>query len=189
MAANRMIEFALRGLQLIFAIIIMGTTGWGMHIPIRRLTVDADFYHRAIHVFRGHTVYEHFVYGNFYDYYAVPDAWGFLVFCAGWTFVDVILVLISETRFANHALIGYICIVIEAVALLSWLAGFIAVAINIGSNACPAEENGCGTLVAATVFGALEWLLFVITTALTTNVALNSTRRPRAFTTSPATPR
>jgi hypothetical protein len=137
-------------------------------------------------VFRGYTVYEHFEFGNFYDYYGIPDAWGFLMFCAVWTFLGVIFLLIAGISFADHVLIGYICIAVEAVALLSWLAGFIAVAVNIGSNACPAEENRCGSLKAATVFGAFEWLLFVITTTLTIMLVINSTRRPKTSTTSTA---
>ena len=139
-------------------------------------------------MFRGHTVYDHYEFGNFTYYDGVPDAWGFLMFCAGWTLLGVIFLLITGISFADHALIGYIRVAVEAVALLSWLAGFIAVAINIGSNTCPPEENGCGSLKAATVFGALEWLLFVITTIMTVKLVFNSTRRPRTSTTSPAVP-
>ncbi|KAJ6102855.1 hypothetical protein N7486_005282 [Penicillium sp. IBT 16267x] len=91
MPKNKTLDYALRALQLIFAIIVMGTDGY------------------AIHVFRGHTVYEHFVFGNFYDYYGVPDAWGFLMFCAGWTVVIVLFHLIAGTTiFADQALVGYI---------------------------------------------------------------------------------
>ncbi|KAF7552280.1 hypothetical protein G7Z17_g4435 [Cylindrodendrum hubeiense] len=169
-AASRKVNFALRALQFIFAIIVMGTDGY------------------AIHVFRGHTVYEQFEFGNFYDYYGVPDAWGFLMFCAAWTFLGVIFLLIAGISFADHAVIGYIRVAVEAVALLSWLAGFIAVAVEIGSNTCPAEENSCGILKAATVFGALEWLLFVITTILTIKLVFSSTRRPSNSKTSPAIP-
>lgn len=152
-------------------------------------TLLSSLTHRlAIHVFRGHTVYEHFEFGDFYNHYGVPDAWGFLMFCAAWTLLGVIFLLIAGISFADHALIGYIRVAVEAVALLSWLAGFIAVGVNIGSNACPAEENGCGSLKAATVFGALEWLLFVITTILTIKLVFNSTRRPRTSTASPAIP-
>ena len=139
-------------------------------------------------MFHGHLVYEHFEFGNFYDYYGIPDAWGFLMFCAGWTFMGVIFLLIARISFADHALIGYIRVAVEAVALLSWVAGFIAMAINIGSNTCPAEENRCGALKAATVFGALEWLLFVITTTLTVKLVFNSTRRSKTSKTSPAIP-
>ncbi|KAJ5712801.1 hypothetical protein N7493_009269 [Penicillium malachiteum] len=158
---SRMFDFTFvaRALQLTFAIIVMGTDGY------------------AIHVYRGHTAYVQFDYGNFYAYMGVPDAWGFLMFCAGWTFLDVIFVTIAGLRFGHSKLIGYICIATEAIALLSWLAGFIAVAINIGSNECPAEENGCGLLKAATVFGALEWLLLMVTTMPTIKFVFKSTRR------------
>lgn len=130
-------------------------------------------------MFHGHTVHEHFEFGDFYNYYGVPDAWGFLMFCAAWTVLGVIFLLIAGIRFADHVLLGYVRVGVEAVALLSWLAGFVAVAVNIGSNACPAEENGCGTLKAATVFGALEWLLFVVTTTMTVKLVFGRARHPR----------
>ncbi|EFX05257.1 hypothetical protein CMQ_3326 [Grosmannia clavigera kw1407] len=79
-------------------------------------------------------------------------------------------------------MVGYIRVAVEAVALLSWLAGFIAVAINIGSSACPREENGYGTLKAATVFGALEWVLFMMTTFLTVKHVFSKTRWPKIST-------
>ncbi|KAJ5936595.1 marvel domain-containing protein [Penicillium verhagenii] len=160
-ATNRMFHFALRALQLTFAIIIMGADGY------------------AIHIFKGHTVYEHFEFGNFYDYMGVPDAWGFLMFCAGWTILDVIFVCIAGI---GHTLIGYISIAAEVVSVLSWLAGWIAMAVNIGSNQCPEEEHGCGALEVATTFGALEFLLFVITTALTVQLIFKNTRRQESST-------
>ncbi|OOG00402.1 hypothetical protein ASPCADRAFT_38199 [Aspergillus carbonarius ITEM 5010] len=171
-AANRTVDLALRALQLIFAIIVMGADGY------------------AIHVYRGHTDYVHFVYGNFYAYAGVPDEWSFLLFCAGWTFLGVIfLFLTAGISFAEHALIGSISVLVEVVALLSWLAGFIAVAVNIGSNACPAEENHCRLLKAAIVFGALEWLLFMVTTIPTIKLVFNSTRRAKKTSTiEPTTP-
>ncbi|KAK6603443.1 hypothetical protein H4I96_06211 [Botrytis cinerea] len=116
--ANRMLDHVLRVLQLIFAIIVMGSDGY------------------AIHVFRGHTVHEHFDFGSFYDYYGVPNAWGFLMFCAGWTVLTVIYHTIARIRFPDGALIGYINVVVETVAVLSWLAGFIAVAVQISTDTC-----------------------------------------------------
>ena len=139
-------------------------------------------------MFRGRTIYEHFTFGDRYLYYGVPNAWGFLMFCAGWTFLGVIFRLIAGISSADHALIGYIRIAVESVALLSWLAGFVAVAANVGTNQCPIEENRCGSIKAATVFGALEWLLFVVTTILTIKLVFNSTRRPKTSTTSPTIP-
>ncbi|KAL2429981.1 hypothetical protein ABEF95_013662 [Exophiala dermatitidis] len=163
MGANRPVDFALRALQIIFAIIVMGTDG------------------HAIHVFRGHTVYEHTQFGTFDEYYGVHNAWGFLMFCAAWSLPGVIFVIVAGIMFGDHTLIGYIRVAVEVVALLSWFAGFIAVAVSIGSNACPAEEHGCGSLEAAIVFGALEWLLFTITTIQTIKLVFTSTRQPRTF--------
>ncbi|KAH8680717.1 membrane-associating domain-containing protein [Xylariales sp. PMI_506] len=125
---NRTVGFALRALQVIFAVIIMGTDGY------------------AIHLFHGHTDFVSDPFGGFYAYAGVPNAWGFLLFCAGWTFLAVIFHLVAGNRFPDHTLIGYVRVGVDAVAVLSWLAGFIAVAINIGSNSCPAEEHGCGPI-------------------------------------------
>ncbi|KAJ5626190.1 hypothetical protein N7510_002499 [Penicillium lagena] len=167
MAENKTLDYALRTLQLIFAIIVMGTDGY------------------AIHVFRGHMVYEHFEFGNFYDYYGVPDAWGFLMFCAGWTVLIVIFHLIAGISFADRALLGYIRVAVEAVAVLSWLAGFIAVAVQISTDTCSTGKSSCGLLKAATVFGAIEWLLFMVTAALTTMLVFNSSRKPSTSMTRP----
>ena len=136
-------------------------------------------------MFRGHTVYEHFEFGNFYDYYGVPDAWGFLMFCAGWTVLIVIFHLIAIVFFVDRALIGYIRVAVESVAVLSWLAGFIAVAVQISTDTCSAGKSSCGLLKAATVFGAFEWLLFMITAALTIMLVFNSSRKPRTSTPKP----
>ncbi|KAG0652974.1 hypothetical protein D0Z07_0272 [Hyphodiscus hymeniophilus] len=165
MAEHKTLGYALRGLQLIFAIIVMGTDGY------------------AIHVFHGRTVYEHFEFGNFYDYYGVPDAWGFLMFCAAWTVLIVIFHFIVGISFADHALIGYVRVAVEAVAVLSWLAGFIAVAVQISTHTCSSGKNSCGSLKAATVFGAFEWLLFMVTAASTVMLVFSSSRKPSVSTT------
>ncbi|KAH8648212.1 marvel domain-containing protein [Tricladium varicosporioides] len=169
MADNKTLNHTLRALQFIFAIIIMGTDGY------------------AIHMFRGHTVYVHYEFGNFYNYYGVPNSWGFLIFCAAWTVLIVIFHLIAGISFADRVLIGYIRVAVEAVAVLSWLAGFIAVAVQISTDTCSAGKNSCGLLKAATVFGAFEWLLFMATTALTAMLIFNSFRKPRTSTTKPST--
>ncbi|RDW70115.1 hypothetical protein BP5796_08512 [Coleophoma crateriformis] len=166
-AENKTLDSALRALQLIFAIIVMGTDGY------------------AIHAFRGHTAYVHFKFGNFYAYYGVPDAWGFLMFCAGWTVLTVIFHLIAGVRFADRALIGYLRVAVEAVAVLSWLAGFIAVAVQISTDICSAGKHSCGSLTAATVFSGLEWLLFIVTVARTAMLVFNSSRKPKNSTTKP----
>lgn len=126
----------------------------------------------------------HYEFGDFYNYYGVPNAWGFLIFCAGWTVLTVVFDLICRTRFTDRALVGYIRVAVEAVAVLSWLAGFITVAVQISGGACSVGESSCGPLKAATVFGAFEWLLFVVTAALTVMSVFNSSRKPM-----PSTPK
>ncbi|KAF7885657.1 uncharacterized protein EAF02_004166 [Botrytis sinoallii] len=149
---NRMLDHVLRVLQLIFAIIVMGTDDY------------------TIRLFRGHIVYEHFDFGSFYDYYGVPDSWGFLMI-----------------KFHDGVLIGYIHVAVETVAVLSWLAGFIAVAVQIPTDTCSTGRNSCTILIVATVFGALEFLLFMITAALTAIPIFKQFLKPKTSTTGPDT--
>lgn len=101
------------------------------------------------------------------------------MFCAAWTVLGVIFLVVAGIRFVDHKWMGHVRVAVEGVALLSWLAAFVAVAVNIGSNECPLEENGCGSIKAATVFGALEWLLFVITMIQTVRLVFYGPRGPR----------
>jgi len=112
----------------------------------------------------------------------VPNAWGFLIFCAAWTFLVAIFHLVITLTSATHGLISCIQLGAEAVALLSWFAGFIAVAANIGTGECHVKNASCASLEAATVFGAFEWLLFMVTTTLTAMVVFGSARRSRTST-------
>ncbi|KAF2259638.1 hypothetical protein CC78DRAFT_475027 [Lojkania enalia] len=168
MAENKMLNAALRTMQVIFAIIVLGTDGY------------------AIHAYRGYSTWRTTFTGDtVYVHYGVPDAWGFLLFCAAWTILVVIFQLIAGNAFADHALISYIPVAVEVVAVLSWFAGWIAVAVNIGNKACPEGYKSCEALKAATVFGAVEWLLFMVTAILAIKLILNSKRRPKSSTTRP----
>lgn len=104
------------------------------------------------------------------------------MFCAGWTVLVVIFNLIAGISFANRAFIDYIRVAVEAVAVLSWLAGFIAVAVQISTDTCSAGKSSCGLIKAATVFGAFEWLLFMVTAALAVMLVFNRSRKPRTST-------
>jgi hypothetical protein len=114
-------------------------------------------------------------------YYGVPDSWGFLIFCAGWTVLIVVFERIAERKFGGILWVRYLCVAAETVAVLSWLAGFVAVAVRISGHECSTGEKSCGSLVAATVFGALECLLFTITTFTAALVAFNSPRMRRSL--------
>ena len=92
--------------------------------------------------------------GGFYAYIGVPNAWNFLIFCAGWTVLVVIFQLVVRNASANRPLVRYTCVAIEMIALLSWFAGWIAVAVNIGTRSCARGFVACGAIKSATVFGA-----------------------------------
>ncbi|USP81241.1 uncharacterized protein yc1106_08515 [Curvularia clavata] len=162
-AENSMLNLALRALQVIFAIIIMGTDGY------------------AINVYRGHTSFVDTPWGGYEGYFGVPNAWGFLIFCAGWTVLVVIFYYVAEKALTRHLWVGYIRIAVEAIALLSWFAGWIAVAVNIGTGACADSYVSCGALKAATVFGAFEWLLFMVTAFFTVSWFFYTKRQAAMF--------
>ncbi|RAL01407.1 MARVEL domain-containing protein [Aspergillus ibericus CBS 121593] len=161
MAENKPLNYIVRGLQLVFALIIIGTDGY------------------AIHVYHGHNDYvDSPVFGGEATLYAgVPAAWGFLLFCAGWTVLTVIFHSVKPS-FASRPMISYIGIATETVAVLSWLAGFIAVAINVlTTDACSSGQNSCAELKAATAFGAFEWLLFIATASMTVTAFFKNRKR------------
>ena len=85
------------------------------------------------------------------------------MFCAAWTVLVVVFHFV-ESGLGSRPIIGYVGIVAEVVAALAWLAGFIAVAVNVSTtDACSSGQNSCAELKAATAFGAFEWLLFIVT--------------------------
>ncbi|KAE8153722.1 marvel domain-containing protein [Aspergillus avenaceus] len=149
MAENKPIYLLVRGLQLLFAVIVMGLDGY------------------AIHGYRGHAVdvNDPVFDGDATLYAGVPAAWGFLMFCAVWTF-PVVIFHFFESGLASRPLLGYVGLLSEAVAVLSWFAGFIAVAVNVGTtNSCMSGQNSCAEVKAAAAFGAFAWLLFMVTAA------------------------
>ena len=109
------------------------------------------------------------------------------MFCAGWTVLVVLFHFVARIYLEDRAFLGYIRFAIEAIAVLSWLAGFIAVAVQISTDACPSGKKSCGPLVAATVLGGVEFLLFVITAAMTVIVAFYTSRNSRALPTKTST--
>ncbi|KAF7586848.1 hypothetical protein BBP40_008241 [Aspergillus hancockii] len=164
MAETKPLDYVVRGLQLLFATIVMGTDGY------------------AVHVFRGHDdhVDAPVFGGDATLHVGVPAAWGFLMFCAVWTVLVVVFHFV-EPGFASRPMIGYVGIVAEAVAVLSWLAGFIAVAVNVSTtDACLSGQNSCATLKAATAFGAFEWLLFMVTATPAVMSFFNNQKRVRS---------
>ncbi|OJJ42110.1 hypothetical protein ASPZODRAFT_20797 [Penicilliopsis zonata CBS 506.65] len=92
-------------------------------------------------MFHSHTIHVKFNYGNLSAYEGVSDAWGFLCFAPGGPF-----------SLAQISLINCVCIssthaAVKMVAVLSRLAGFIAVAMQIAPDTCSqgkGDVNCCG---------------------------------------------
>lgn len=98
------------------------------------------------------------------------------MFCAAWTVLVVIFHFVAP-GFASSPMGGYARVGAEAVAVLSWFAGFIAVAVNVSTtDACKSGTNSCSELKAAAAFGALEWVLFMITATPAVLSFLNRSR-------------
>lgn len=178
MAENNRFDYIVRSLQLLFAPIVIGTDAYGTH---RELTLEAlrVLTPIAIHVFRGHDdhvdspVFD----GDATLHVGVPVAWSFLMFCAVWTVLVVVWHFV-EPGLESRLTIRYVSIVTEAVAVLSWLAGFIAVAVNVSTtDACSSGQSSCAELKVATAFGAFEWLLFMITAIPAVTSLFNNPKR------------
>ncbi len=134
-------------------------------------------------MYSGYSSFVDTPWGGFNGYFGVPNAWGFLMFCAAWSSLVVIFQLVARNALKDRPLVGYIRVAVEVVALISWFAGWIAVAVNIGTRSCARGHVACGALKAATVFGAVEWLLFMVTAFLAISLFLNGKRRVGTSTT------
>jgi hypothetical protein len=130
-------------------------------------------------VYRGYSSEVDTHWGGFTAWNGVPNAWGFLLFCAAWAILVVIFQLVAGNAITHSPLVRYISVGSELVAVISWFAGWIAVAVNIGTRSCATGYVACGALKAATVFGAIEWLLFMVTAFLAVSLFLNSKRQVR----------
>ncbi|KFY71415.1 hypothetical protein V499_08367 [Pseudogymnoascus sp. VKM F-103] len=90
----------------------------------------------------------------------------FLIFASVWTLLAVAYLVIAPLTFPaaahKHAIL-----VAEALTMLFWFAGFIALADLLGKVGCTSRQGkACGESIGGTVFAAFEWLLFLGTTAL-----------------------
>ncbi|EME47201.1 hypothetical protein DOTSEDRAFT_50652 [Dothistroma septosporum NZE10] len=94
-----------------------------------------------------------------------PDSMNFLVFCAVWTILALLYLIMVPWRFsetgAHHPIIFT---TVEALTMIFWFAGFIAAAVFLSDRVC--FGSVCSAAKAATVFGAFLWILFAFTTAL-----------------------
>ncbi|KAI9787362.1 MAG: Peroxisomal membrane protein pex16 [Peltula sp. TS41687] len=88
-----------------------------------------------------------------------PSQVNFLLFVSIWTFL-ALLYLTLTPRFMPSLAHGFILLAVDALTMLFWFAGFIALAVFLSDN------GTYSTITAACVFAAFEWILWAITTVL-----------------------
>ncbi|KAI9840787.1 MAG: Peroxisomal membrane protein pex16 [Sclerophora amabilis] len=96
-----------------------------------------------------------------------PDENNFLIFTSVWTIVVLVYLLVTPwllPRFAHR----FAVLAVEALTMLFWFAGFIALAVYTSGVSYICSGHVCNNLKAACVFGAFEWLLWSASTVLAT---------------------
>ncbi|KAF1989625.1 hypothetical protein K402DRAFT_326174 [Aulographum hederae CBS 113979] len=88
----------------------------------------------------------------------------FLLFCSIWTILALVYLVVTPGRYPEMAH-KYGILAAEAVTMIFWFAGFIAVAVLLTDVGCR-DSSICSAAIAADVFAAFEWLLFAATTIM-----------------------
>ncbi|KAK8169368.1 marvel domain-containing protein [Phyllosticta citrichinensis] len=92
-----------------------------------------------------------------------PAEINFLIFTSVWTLLVLGYLLIAPWKFpaAAHK---FAVLAVEALTMLFWFAGFIAVAVWLDNRVC--FGTVCDSARAATAFAAFQWAIFVGTMTL-----------------------
>lgn len=90
-----------------------------------------------------------------------PSQVNFLIFVSIWTFLALAYLTLTPS-FMPRLAHGFVLLAVDAITMIFWFAGFIALAVWISNHIA----GGNSTIKAACVFAAFEWLLWAITTVL-----------------------
>ncbi|GAB7354403.1 hypothetical protein MBLNU459_g4898t1 [Dothideomycetes sp. NU459] len=102
--------------------------------------------------------------GSFWHAYS-PSEINFLLFTSVWTILALLYLILAPWLFPQAAH-KFGILAAEALTMLFWFAGFIALAAFLSVRAC--WGSVCTAAKVATVFAAFQWLLFAISTLLAT---------------------
>lgn len=83
-----------------------------------------------------------------------PSEVNFLIFASVWTLLALIYLILAPWRFPTFAHM-FAILAVEALTMLFWFAGFVALAVFLGDRVCFGSVCSCAK--AATVFAAFEW--------------------------------
>jgi len=150
MAALEIFLFPVRIVQGIFAIIVLGTLAFTAN------AWDGDYF-----------------------VYSTPSEISFLLFCSVWTLLALAYLILSPMFFpvAAHR---FAVLAVEAVTMIFWFAGFIALAVPLGGDNYAQRYTSFRTAAAGDAFSAFEWVLFVFTTVVAALAAAEGRRTRKA---------
>ena len=100
------------------------------------------------------TIYRQGVCDYYYCYYGTPSQIAFLIFVAVWSIL-VVLWQVLTPRFAQNLAHRFVILGLDAVTMLFWFAGFIALAVV--TPAVNGLSSGYSAQQAAVAFGAFAW--------------------------------
>jgi hypothetical protein len=109
--------------------------------------------------------------------YGFDDSWhsaNFLLFCSVWTLFIVVPYLVAAPMFAPQFAPIHVILAVDAVTMIFWFSGFIAVAAQIHSPSVCSHYNFCATAQGASALGAFEWLLFTGAAAMEVRAVIGS---------------
>jgi len=115
----------------------------------------------------GLTAYVANWWNHFYAYIGntSPSEINFLLFSSVWTLLALAYLIIVPWRFsetkAHHK---FAILAVEAITMIFWFAGFIALAVFFQDRPC--KGRVCSSAKAAAAFGGFEWALFAATTTM-----------------------
>jgi len=92
-----------------------------------------------------------------------PSEINFLIFASVWTLLALTYLIIAPARFPTAAH-KFGILAAEAVTMLFWFGGFIALAAFLSDRIC--FGSVCKAAKAGTVFAAFEWLFFAASTLM-----------------------
>ncbi|KAL8789375.1 MAG: hypothetical protein Q9195_006848 [Heterodermia aff. obscurata] len=130
-----LVALGLRAAQFVFAIITLGLTGYAAHW-----------------------------YNTFSLYGSSPSRINFLIFASVWTLLSLLYLTLTP-RFVPSAAHKLAIFALDAVTMIFWFAGWVALAV-FKDNLALCGGRVCHVVTAAIVFGAFEWFFFLVTTIL-----------------------
>jgi len=155
---NNKIILPLRGVAALFSLIELGLAAYGVSVFDKTYYYDDGF-------------------GDTYSYTYNFGSLNFILFAALWTLL--LLIYLGVSIRMPHIQHIFATVALLAVTMIFWFAGFISLAVFLGSTIdgfCSSGIGPCGVLDAITAFAAFLWVIFVVDTVFAAMAAFGSTR-------------